>query len=1487
MKHMILGILGISLALQAQAWDWSAKSGAVTISAGEGTVEVTDADLAYVEALTSLAIESGATLKLVNTSRALNATFPISGGGAITSSTAGGIILAGNNSGHTGAMTFSGTPVTVSNRYGLGASSRTVSHSNARLLFTGGGLINDVPLSITGNRTAGTYGTLTEGNAVTWVQNGNITFNTANHTVTFFNCEINGETKFSSGGVVWGSGIVNFNGKLNFARANNAQFNISSGCEIHVKEYAGNWPNQQISGDGKYICEAEHVLSRDRAVGIRGTGNFFSGHLDLNGHDQQCSLMNHAATTSGDVSSKCDIYSRTAAKVIMSATTGTPASDYYFGGAFTGKAGLTFGRVSVAGDTRASQTGVTYKLKWAKSTTLGELAITNGHMVALVEGAAWYGDITLSGEDSCVSIDATSSLNPDGTGIIKLGTGGKLVLNNTSPVKCRRLIVNGAQLDDDTYSEANLSEWITGTGSIIAEDYEDVNSWTGEGNGWNDAANWTVAVPKAGEEVTIPKNLTATVNEVDAALVASLGKINIVGTLAFANTSKLILNAALAGTGAVTATGAGEIELAADNSEHTGAMTFDTTPVTVSHRYGLGADSRTVTHKNARLLFKGGGLTNDVPLALYGSRTAGTYGTFTENLTDVWTQNGKVTTYSAAKIQLGAYVFNGGVEKASTCAEAAYEVWVDGAGDTALYLEYFTMNKRLNYTTFYLQNNSSMDIGCGPDGLPQSGNLTIAAAGTENRVRVYSENVFTQDRDLILGAVYYRYAFIDINGQDQKVSAVYSGATSPDPVNCPYIIHSDDPAAFVIVPITSGAERTATLKFTGKAGLKYTGDGKYTLSYVTSTSSGKIEVTGNGGEVALANGAVWAGDVKVSNGAKFSVDATSSLSKTSGVVLGDTGVLDIATGVQLEVASLAVGSVKCAPGTYSAESFPVNITGGGTIVVKAAWEKGETFVWTGNGSANFYDSGNWQDGKVPASDCTAIIKFGAGTSAATIPEGNPYFYGLIFDSGCDFTLSGGTLTVGPGGVKTSNGDVDNPVTYTLACNCQFDFPSEEEWTFEEGTVLNVTGDVSGGTVDQSFVLTGGGIVLSGDNSGLKAAMVLSNIVVEAQSMYALGSPDRKTVYAHTKMDDNEKVLPTELKFSGAGLTVGTPLKMYCLTAYNVQNRLVKNDADQLVFKGEFEYAPLKNTTLEYLNVGDYTRFEGGFACQNCAMLNLVGTGIGVSTVDVENVPFNFQTAKLSINELTFNVNTTGNKYAQIWCYAKWVCGLQDTTVAAAGDYQWSFGVDRTNGLLDLNGMDQTIKVIYSDNRQPTAGDTAHYGTVTSAAPAYFILNRTGGTAGTYQSAQAIKFTGKASVWQKGGPVGNKLMNVLSDTTGEIKVTDGRLLLANGCGFTSVSEVNISGGRLVVDTASACRAFGRGYGKSEAAMSISGDGALELEGDVATVASLNVGGVAKEVGYYGSADCTDERVPAANRLSCLSGAGVLRVRTKAGFMILFH
>ena len=101
-QSVVLAVVALACAsVWADTWSWAGKSGDVTIPAGtEATVA--DGDIATVEALTGIAIESGASLTFANT-QPITVNANLSGAGAISGNAAGAITLGGDNVNHTGS----------------------------------------------------------------------------------------------------------------------------------------------------------------------------------------------------------------------------------------------------------------------------------------------------------------------------------------------------------------------------------------------------------------------------------------------------------------------------------------------------------------------------------------------------------------------------------------------------------------------------------------------------------------------------------------------------------------------------------------------------------------------------------------------------------------------------------------------------------------------------------------------------------------------------------------------------------------------------------------------------------------------------------------------------------------------------------------------------------------------------------------------------------------------------------------------------------------------------------------------------------------------------------------------------------------------------------------------------------------------------------------------------------------------------------------
>lgn len=454
------------------------------------------------------------------------------------------------------------------------------------------------------------------------------------------------------------------------------------------------------------------------------------------------------------------------------------------------------------------------------------------------------------------------------------------------------------------------------------------------------AYGWSWA-DKSGS-VTLEPGITR-VNDADITYIAALTEIEIPAdaSLVFENTQTLTLSARLSGAGSVYSGTAGTVVFAGDNSAHTGSMAFTNMNVTVTHRYGLGSATRTVEHCNARLLFKGNGLTNDVPLVIRDNRRDEDGNKFTENWTDPWRQNGHVL-YCPNRWQFGNWTFAGGLKfQTSMIAFSIYwdcqPVILDEPIDfsRSLYLS-------LGFKDGYAASNDKRPL-----------NLTLAAPnckfdwhfaicagveynGTYHRGLICGcANALDSSRPLHLGRSNMYKVMLDLNGYDQTVKQLkyptYTGwECTPTRGMTEYCLVKSATAAKLTM--TDNGDASVAYRFSGGVSLRQEGTGTYTILNQYCDTTGRLEVVK--GSVAFEWDAGWGGDVEVFDGAtvKF-LDGARLNKKQSDVLIHDGGKIYVTDGVEVSCSSLVLGSKSIFAGRYTANDMPEWIEGNGTVRV--------------------------------------------------------------------------------------------------------------------------------------------------------------------------------------------------------------------------------------------------------------------------------------------------------------------------------------------------------------------------------------------------------------------------------------------------------------------------------------------------------------------------------------------------------------------------
>ena len=921
-------------------WSWSGKSGDIVI---DENATVTDADKAVVEALTGIHINDGVTLTF-NNQNWLQLSAVLTGDGAINVGIGGAVAFSGNSPDYTGAMVFLESKIYVSHSNALGSgkmkdgtTQRFVRsdgsyHVSARPLSDGlcfaDGVTCQPGIAWYGDRNANQRG---KTDHPTWFSsnmtdhvtfNGPLYMNKAGNvdTVRLGNYTLNGEWGHG-GGFSGGTCAINVhsgceayvNGGWNFPQDGYSNNSVESGAKLHLNSKIRRFGSGGvISGSGTVVCDQVDVLPP--------TDNFALGSgttLDLNDNNQSVALFgvqNHIdqgwKPKRGD-SGFATVTSATPATLTVTGTCNQAVSSKYpFPVKFRGKVSLT-----------KTNSG-TFTIGNVYSDTEGTLTVTGGK-VKFDWQSGWAGDIVAAGPDSAVVFADGATLNKAGTARVLLSDGAKLEVSNGVSLVCTMFKVDDEPLPPGTYTEATEAS-ILGDGEVVVLGTTCV--WKGGGNGWSDPANWEDGdVPVAGSVVQIPSDTTVEVTDDDLATVSGLARLQLdAGSrLELRNTVPWTLSAQLLGSGAIGADKAGAITFAGNSADYTGAMAFTNTTVVVTSRYGLGGPTASVLHWTdassapTALLFRGNGLTNDVPLKIRGSRNeAGRY--FTDSFSDPWVQNGQfeyVGNDNGVEIELGAYTFNG-----FAC--------VTTSGNS----------RRLMLT---VHENCVCDFSAGRFNLDATQGRITAQAGstvklggntswaeffalTGNGRFVFSGTNPVASGRAVCFADPDSVTTIDLNGSNASTgSALYNqwiegnGQTAATATDEGYAIVTSATPAKVIIGYGSG--RFVAAKYSGVASLTRTGTGVYTIMNQYSDTTGTLSVTK--GTVAFDAGAGWGGDISVADSGVVSFlkncPQNSSATVYGNAVITGTGKINVAAGVRYNCLTLTVGGVSVPQGTYS------------------------------------------------------------------------------------------------------------------------------------------------------------------------------------------------------------------------------------------------------------------------------------------------------------------------------------------------------------------------------------------------------------------------------------------------------------------------------------------------------------------------------------------------------------------------------------------
>lgn len=629
------------------------------------------------------------------------------------------------------------------------------------------------------------------------------------------------------------------------------------------------------------------------------------------------------------------------------------------------------------------------------------------------------------------------------------------------------------------------------------------------------------------------------------------------------------------------------------------------------------------------------------------------------------------------------------------------------------------------------------------------------------------------------------------------------------------------------------ADRTFPGTVSGPVTLKYDCAGhSYALTGNTAGMTGGIAV--ENGTVSFSGSASLAKvtSLDVSNAGTLSVAAgvpvNSSLAK---LTLGESANLSIADAVTLtvdeywRVDSEGNATLQKGDSTYTV----------GNVTIKTRHIELPTVeaTWTGNGGNDnrLEVAANWNK-EVDLTAKNLVATFAEKGESATA-SGAADFKGLVFNAPSDFSI------VGTGPVSTYEEGVAASGEHVYTIGTPFNVMSDQAWSVGVGSTLTFS-QAFGGDGDV-FVTGDGAVSFEGAGGAHSGNLVLSNASTVVRGK-GLGTSDEGTISLSIRDGHkmtlenatiNKRIEIIDVPSSGWGFPF-----VYAENTTNVFNGLVR------LHKHYGRFAPPANCTMVY---------AGGLETVNMASqwegFVMTGAGRHIVTNTPVNVIFWISDSSgdvhLAVGGNTFgelSIGSDGGNYVQLHIEA-------DNAFSGKGTLRqkrWT--------LLDLHGHDLQV-----DSYQTATSDDC---TVKSDKMAVLYEDNSG------VHNVFTKFAGGASF--KHGGTGAATLKCVSSSTGTVEVVSGGLTFAPGATWVNASAAKVSGATM---TLQGNAVFSK---KTDVFIASGATMALDFDG-VQTIRDLYVNGSASPlaIGDYGAAD--NPNVPAGNRLSSLTGRGILHVR----------
>lgn len=629
------------------------------------------------------------------------------------------------------------------------------------------------------------------------------------------------------------------------------------------------------------------------------------------------------------------------------------------------------------------------------------------------------------------------------------------------------------------------------------------------------------------------------------------------------------------------------------------------------------------------------------------------------------------------------------------------------------------------------------------------------------------------------------------------------------------------------------------------------------------TSTGALVVT-NGAEVCFSNASSWAGtDIRVCDTSTLRLLNGSALSAAADLRLDADATLAFPTDreVKLSVRTLTVGGVALPENEYTSASDKVRISGLGKLTVLGSGEA-DSGVWTGGGANDaFTTEGNWENGHV--------IEHAKGTASLTVAGGTAMTLnedvsvaGVAFGPEmADFTVaadSGKSLTTMVGGLSFAGTDAEEQSVVFTAPVClgfgqTLAIPGANRTMRFEGPIAS-SGDIA-------VMKTGSGTLDLAAENTFSGSFVARQGTILARGTGAFGAANTKVVLESTAAS------PLYTRFGG-----GVHRQDFDLNGndggLNGTSALLYTEAGSTnEFAGEVK---LTGGLRPNFGRGSRMVFSGGltggqgFRTSAFSDCTFVITNKPAVLGDISMSAENNRPSHLWIHSPS---NTFGSMYFIIGSGMKVHCCVRHAFCRAKNSTPIEF--EYNYGAFDLGGFDQEASL--GDWTSSARNERSAMGEITSETPAVLDVLESASIRANLTSIEWITpFTGCAGL-RKRGEASVVLSNVVgraSTSTGLVAVAEGPLVFANTADWPNVSELSVEGGTMTIEAGALVN--------PNANLTISG-GTLELEAGVEQKVRVFTAGGVRFSGWCGSKACTDPRVPAENKLDCISGPGVLRAR----------